>query len=100
MTSVTTRVLVAAAFVICAVGSLDALISREWDLAILFIAACSVHVMLYVRQGARRRAISIRPDLAQWLEHRAQVGGDTPEDVLDRAVATFKHGLYADEYPD
>lgn len=97
MTNVTTRVLVAAAFLICAVGALDAFISREWDLFVLFAAACALHLTLYVRQGARRRSITIRPDLAHWIEHRSEIGGEAPEDVLDRAVATFKHGLYADD---
>lgn len=100
MNSVATRVLVGSAFTITMVGSIDAFASQEWDLFALFIAASTIHAMLYLRQGAKRRAVTLRPDLAHWIEHRSEIGGEPPEDVLDRAVATFKHGLYADDRRD
>lgn len=100
MTGVSTRVLVTLSMVVSGVGSVDALLSGEWDLLVIFLFSLSLHVLLWLRQGAKRRAVSLRPDLACWLDNHADRTGEPFEDVLDRAVAWYHHGLFVGEPPD
>lgn len=96
---VTTRVLVTCGLIVSAVGVVDATITREWDLFVLFVLATAIQLAIWLRQGAHRTPVTIRPDLAHWIERQAEVTGEPHDDVLDRAIATYKHGLYADEQP-
>lgn len=94
------RVLLLLALVCAAVGIVDAALSREWDLLVLFALTALLLVALWVRQRAHRIVVTLRPDLAHWVEHRAETAGEPFDDVLDRAVAAFKHGIVVDEPSD
>lgn len=96
--NVSTRVLLTVSLIITGVGVLDAAIGSEWDLLIIFALSAALQLAIWLRQGASRRTTTIRPDLAQWLERRSESTGEPYEDVVDRALATFKQGLYADDH--
>ncbi|MGF1595737.1 MAG: hypothetical protein ACFCVK_02230 [Acidimicrobiales bacterium] len=95
MTDISTRVLLSVALVITAVGALDAFIGRDFDLLAVFGLSAVVQLTTWLRYRARRVPVTLRPDLAHWLEEEAQRSGEPFDDVLDRAVAWQKHGLYA-----
>lgn len=80
--------------IVATVGALDAFISREWDLLVVFLLIVAVHLALWLRVRAARTPVSLRPDLARWIEHQAQRSGEPFNDILDRAVARYRHGLY------
>ena len=94
---VSTRVLIAIGLVVSAAGIVDAAVSREWDLLVIFALVAAVQLTIWLRQGANRVTVTIRPDLAQWLRHQSELSGESYDDVLDRSIASFRHGLYADE---
>lgn len=94
MSDLSTRVLVSLGLVISGVGALDAFISREWDLLAVFALSIVVQLTIWLRQRASRTPVTLRPDLAQWLDHRAHRTGEPLDDILDRAVAWHRHELY------
>ncbi|MGH1491473.1 MAG: hypothetical protein ACRBK7_19090 [Acidimicrobiales bacterium] len=96
MNDVSTRVLLSMAMVVTGVGGLDAFISREWDLLVVFVLSGIVQFTLWLRHRANRTPVSLRPDLSRWLERQSQRSGEPFDDVLDRAVAWYQHGLFAD----
>lgn len=96
MTSVSTRVLISISLVVVGVGIADAAISREWDLLAIFVLVGLVLALLWTRQRATRLPVTLRPDLAHALEREAQRNAEPFDEILDRAVAWYHHGLYSD----
>lgn len=96
MTELGPRLLLLAALVCVGVGIVDAAVSTEWDLLAVFAITAVLLVMMWARQRLHRVTVSLRPDLAHWIERRAESAGEPFDDVLDRAVATFRHGLVGD----
>lgn len=96
MTELGSRLLVLLALVCAGVGVVDAGVSREWDLLAIFAVTVVLLTVLWLRQRLHRVSVSLRPDLAHWIEHRAETSGEPFDDVLDRAVASYKHGIVAD----
>jgi hypothetical protein len=94
MSDVSTRVLLSISLVVTGVGAIDAFISGEWDLLTVFLLSALVQVVIWLRQRAHRLPVTLRPDLARWLEDRSAESGEPFDDVLDRAVASYRHGLY------
>ncbi|MCP3991767.1 MAG: hypothetical protein GY929_20660 [Actinomycetia bacterium] len=97
MIGVSTRIIVTIGLVVGGVGALDAFVSREWDLLIVFLLVVSLQAMLWLRLRANRIPVTLRPDLARWLERQSERSGEPFDDVLDRAVAWYHSGLYVDE---
>ena len=93
---VTTRVFIALGVAVAAVGALDAALGDDWDLFAIFVLVVSLQVAVWARQRDSRRNVTLRPDLAHWLDDRAHATGEPFDDVLDRAVATYQHGLHVD----
>ena len=91
-----TRLLIMLALVASGVAVLDAAISGEWDLLVISSIVTVLLLAVWLRQRASRVDVTLRPDLAHWIERRAQASGEPFDDVLDRSVASFQHGLYAD----
>ena len=85
----TVRMLVTASTVVLAIGSIDAGLSGQWDLFVLFLIGLGLSVALLLRVESRRPAIPIRRDLVIWLRDRAAVSGESLTTVTDRAIATF-----------
>lgn len=100
MIGISTRVILSAALVVGAVGAFDAFISAEWDLLVVFLITISLQLVLWLRSRANRIPVSIRPDLAHWLERRSQRTGEPFDDLLDRALAWYQHGLFVNDHPE
>jgi hypothetical protein len=100
MTELTPRALLSLALLCTGVGIVDAAVSREWDLLVIFAATAVLLGASWLRQRIHRVTVTLRPDLAQWIERRSETLGEPFDDVLDRAVATFKHGITPDEPSD
>lgn len=94
MSDLSTRVLISISLVITGVGALDALIGGQWDLLTVFALSAVVQITIWLRQRASRIPVTLRPDLASWIETQAQQTGEPFDDMLDRAVAWHRHGLY------
>ena len=94
----TTKMLVAAGAITLTIGSIDAGISGEWDLFVLFVVGLGLNLTLLLRLQSRRPAVPIRRDLVAWLRDRASVSGESLSAVTDRAVATFadRYGVVVD----
>ncbi|MEL7156639.1 MAG: hypothetical protein AAFN30_08570, partial [Actinomycetota bacterium] len=100
MMGVSTRVLVSLTIVVSAVGALDSTIGREWDLLVVFLLSLSLQLVLWLRERANRTPVTIRPDLARWLERHSSRTGEPYDDVLDRAIAWYRDGLFAPDRID
>lgn len=83
------KLLVGANLIVAIVGSVDAGISGEWDLFVLFVIGLVLSVALIMRLESSRPAIPVRRDLVAWLRDRASVSGESLTAVTDRAIATF-----------
>ncbi len=99
MNELGSRLLLLLAGVCTVVGAVDSAVGRQWDLLVIFAVTMALLVTLWLRERLHRISVTLRPDLAHWLEHRAESSGEPFDDVLDRAVATFKHGLITDDRP-
>jgi len=92
------KTLVTASVITLAIGSVDAGISGEWDLFVLFLIGFGLNLALLLRLESRRPAVPIRRDLVAWLRDRASVSGESLTVVTDRAIATFadRYGVVVD----
>ena len=75
------------------VGVVDGIISQEWDLLAVFVAALALQLLLLARLSGRRPAVPIRGDLVAWLRQQAALGGEPMEAVADRAIAAHRAGF-------
>lgn len=92
------RFLVVANVVVLSIGSIDAGISGEWDLFVIFAISLAVSLALLLSLESRRPSIPIRRDLVSWLRDRASLSGEPLTTVTDRAIATFadRYGVVSD----
>jgi len=92
------KLLVAANLVVLTIGCVDAGLSGEWDLFVLFAMSLILGVILFMRLESSRPAIPVRRDLVAWLRDRASVSGEPLTTVTDRAIATFadRYGAVSD----
>jgi hypothetical protein len=90
------KLLAAALAIVLAVGALDALIGRYWDLLALFVVALGIHGWAVARSQLGGPSVRLRRDLASWLRQRSQVTGEAIPVVADRAVAHYRsqYGSY------
>jgi len=84
------KLLVIVAGVVAAIGAIDAAISGEWDLFVLFMIIAGVVFALGLRLQSRRPEVPIRRDLVHWLRDRALASGESTSVVTDRAISTFQ----------
>lgn len=78
--------------VIAVVGVIDALVDDRTGPAVLF-AVLALGVVLMARLRATQTTISIRRDLASWLDRVSPVTGETPDQLSDRAVSRLRAGF-------
>ena len=92
------KLLVTANFVVLTIGSIDAGLSGEWDMFVLFAMGLTLSVALLLRLESSRPAIPVRRDLVAWLRDRASVSGESLTTVTDRAISTFadRYGVVSD----
>lgn len=94
MIGVSTRVLLTISLVVTGVGALDSLISAEWDLLSVFALTGLLQLAIWLQQRSNRLPMTLRPDLTHWLERRSQESGEPIDDIIDRALTWYQHGLY------
>jgi Flp pilus assembly protein TadB len=87
------RVLLLAIVVIAGIGVIDAGVTSEPDLVALFIAVAVISLVLLARSLSSRRNLSVRSDLAAWIQLRADLTGEAPGHVADRAIAHYRLAL-------
>lgn len=92
----TTRALLAVGLLVVGVGVIDAGVTQSWDLLTILAALGAIIGVLLVRTTSGRVPTELRPDLAKWIEHRAEKTGEPFEDLLDRAVAAYRSELFDD----
>jgi hypothetical protein len=85
--------------VVLAVGVVDGIISREWDLLAVFAVALALQLLLLARLSGRRPAVPIRRDLVSWLRNQAALGGEPMEVVADRAISSYRAGFTDRDQP-
>jgi hypothetical protein len=78
--------------VIAVVGFVDSVIDDRAGPAVLFaILAVGIVVMARVRSG--ETTVSMRRDLASWLDRVSPVTGETADEMSDRAVSRLRAGF-------
>jgi len=91
-----TRSTITVLIVLAVVGAVDAAAGGEWDLTVIFGALVAGLAFLLARTALSRPLVPIRGDLVRWLASRADVLGERPGDVADRAVSAYRDGLTGD----
>ncbi len=94
------RTLIVASVLVLVIGSIDAGISGDWDLFVIFALGLALNLVLLSRVESRRPAIPIRRDLVAWLRDRASISGESLTAVTDRAIATYADRYGVDSEPD
>ena len=79
-----------------AVGMLDSFVDAAWDHLVLFGVVLVLALGLLLRLGVGRQAVHLRPDEIHWLARRARLGGESLDDVADRAISTYRAALSAE----
>lgn len=87
------RVLVAGVIAVACAGAIDAALGSIWDqfAVLVIVVLLSSAVLVLSRSG--RAELSVRPDLARWLQQRAAVEGESVEVLVDRSLATVRDHL-------
>lgn len=80
----------AAIAVLAGAGALLAALDEQWGALGLFGVVALVALGGLARRGARR-AVTVRRDLATWLDAASAAQGRTVDDLVDRAVAEHRH---------
>ena len=85
-----TRLLVVNLAVVSGIGTVDAAISREWDLLVVLALTLGLSIALASRLETGRPAIPVRRDLVAWLRERSAVSGETIGALTDRALGAYR----------
>ena len=84
------RVLILAIVLVALAGFFDAWVIEEPDLVVLFVTILVIGLVLLARTLSKRRSLRVRADLAAWLQQRSDLTGESPEQLADRALATYR----------
>lgn len=84
------RILVVATLTTAVVGILDAVRGHNADLVVVFAIVATLQIALLVMTRLRRQPVTLRRDLAHWLERRAAVTGERYEQIIDRGMAEYR----------
>ena len=85
-----TWVIASAAALVLAVGTIDSIVSGEWDLFVVFALAFALVAFLSLRTKSGRHVVTLRSDLARWATDHAHRTGETVETTIDRSVAAHR----------
>lgn len=78
--------------VIAVVGLVDAIIDDRAGSAVLFgVLAVGIAALSRLRIG--ETTVTMRRDLASWLDRVSPVTGETPDEMSDRAVSRLRAGF-------
>jgi ABC-type multidrug transport system fused ATPase/permease subunit len=90
---VTNRAVLVLTVAVAVVGAIDAAVSIEWDLFVVFVLVGLLQLVLLLRLSGRRPTVPVRADLVRWLRDRAAAEGESTERIVDRAVSAYRDGL-------
>ena len=91
--SLSSRVIVTATCAVAAVGAVDAARGRNGDLFVVFLIVTILQLVLLIRLQTGRREVTLRADLAAWVDDRAALTGEPAEQVVDQCVADQRAAL-------
>ncbi len=94
------KYLVVIAALVAFAGTVDAALSREGDLFVVFLVTLVLLVVMLFRLQFHRPGVSVRADLVRWMRARAAVTGQRVEDVVDRAIAVYRQGFEGEPAAD
>ena len=78
--------------VVAVVGLVDAIIDDRAGPAVLFgVLAVGIAALSRLRIG--ETTVTMRRDLASWLDRVSPVTGETPDEMSDRAVSRLRAGF-------
>ncbi len=86
----TDRILILAVVLVALTGLFDAWVIEEAETALLFGALLTLGLVLLARTLSKRRPFRVRADLAAWLRQRSDLTGEPVEQIVDRALATYR----------
>lgn len=78
--------------VIAIVGLVDSIIDDRGGPAVLF-GALAVGIMAMSRLRIEETTVTLRRDLASWLDRVSSVTDETPDEMSDRAVSRLRAGF-------
>lgn len=93
------RALLMAAAALCLVGAVDSVLDAAWDHAALFAATMILIAAAVALRRPDRKTLTLRADLATWLQTRSELTGEPVEVLADRAVAAHRAGLTGQDDP-
>jgi hypothetical protein len=93
------RPLLGIAMTLCVIGAVDSTLDQAWDQLVLFVATALLIAAAVVVRHPKRRALTLREDLVDWLRSRSELTGEPVETLADRAVAAHRAGLTGLEDP-
>ncbi len=93
------RPLLTVAMALCVIGAIDSALDGAWDQVVLFAATLLLIAAAVVARHPKRRALTLREDLSDWLRSRSELTGEPVEVLADRAVAAHRAGLTGLEDP-
>lgn len=91
--SFTNRAVLVMSATVAVVGTVDAAVSRDADLAVVFGLVVLLQLVLLLRLSVGRVSVPVRADLVRWLHDRAAQEGDSVELIADRALAAYRSEL-------
>lgn len=81
------------------IGFIDAVRSDRTGPAVLF-ALMSLGVLALSKAAAKPGTITLRRDLASWLERTSPVTGESPDAMANRAVSRLRAGFGSGDRAD
>ncbi|MEM7285714.1 MAG: hypothetical protein AAF480_05125 [Actinomycetota bacterium] len=78
--------------VVAVVGLVDAIIDDRSGSAVLF-GVLAVGIVALSRLRVGETTVTMRRDLASWLDRVSPVTGETPDEMSDRAVSRLRAGF-------
>lgn len=87
------RFLLTLILLVVVAGLVDAVVGAQADLAVVFGLAGVLLLVVLGRSLERRRPVTVRRDLAGWLEDHAHRTGQPRDVAADRAVETYRRRI-------
>ncbi len=77
------------ALVVALSGVVEATRQQSWALLGLFVVIAST-IALTLASLRSRVPVTVRTDLAAWLDEASSISGESPESFADRALAAYR----------
>ncbi len=94
------RTMVLTAAILCIAGIVEGIRNDIDSTAVLFGLVMLVGAGI-VNQRAKRRPVSVRPDIREWLDDTSSLTGETVEQLANTALSAYRAelgGIQRDEY--